>query len=73
MRPAVAQPIVFRLRPHSAEAVRKGNVQEPMWERLGSAVGFAGGLDFHKERAQVALIAWMSGCTPRMVIIRFRL
>jgi hypothetical protein len=25
------------------------------------------------ERAQAALIAWMSGCTPRMAIIRFRL
>jgi len=28
----------------SAEAVRKGDVQERMWERPGSAVGFAGGL-----------------------------
>ena len=34
----------------SAEAVRKGDVQEPMRERPGSAVGFAGGLDFHTER-----------------------
>ena len=56
-----------------AEAVRKGDVQEPMRERPGSAVGFAGGLDFHTEGAQAALIAWMSGCTPRMAIIRFRL
>src|ERR1700722_3268459 len=34
----------------SAEAVRKGDVQEPMRERPGSAVEFAGGLDFHTER-----------------------
>ena len=40
----------------------------------GSAVGFGGGLDFHTDGcAQAALIAWMSGCTPRMAIIRFRL
>jgi hypothetical protein len=32
------------------EAVRKGDVQGPMRERPGSAVGFAGGLDFHTER-----------------------
>ena len=36
--------------PLSAEAVRKGDVQEPMRERPGSAVEFAGGLDFHTER-----------------------
>jgi hypothetical protein len=29
----------------SGEAVRKGNVQEPMRERPGSAVGSAGGLE----------------------------
>jgi hypothetical protein len=29
--------------------------------------------DFHTERAQAPLIAWMSGRTPRMAIIRFRL
>jgi hypothetical protein len=34
----------------TAEAVRKGDVQEPNWERPGSAVGFAGGLDFRTER-----------------------
>jgi hypothetical protein len=54
----------------SAEAVRKDDFQGRMWERAGSAVGFAGGLGFHSEGA---LIAWMSGCTPRMAIIRFRL
>jgi hypothetical protein len=32
-----------------AEAVRKGDVQGPMRERPVSAVGFAGGLDFHTE------------------------
>ena len=36
--------------PLHVEAVRKGDVQERMWERPGSAVGFAGGLDFHTER-----------------------
>jgi hypothetical protein len=30
--------------------VRKGDVQEPMRKRPGSAVGFAGGFDFHTER-----------------------
>ena len=34
----------------SAEAVRKGDVQEPMRERPGSAVGFAGGFDFRTKR-----------------------
>ena len=29
--------------------LRKGDVQEPMRERPGSAVGFAGGLDFRME------------------------
>jgi hypothetical protein len=28
---------------------------------------------FIRRGAQAALIAWMSGCTPRMAIIRFRL
>jgi hypothetical protein len=32
------------------EAVRKGDVQGPMRERPGSAVEFAGGLDFHTKR-----------------------
>jgi hypothetical protein len=59
--------------PLSNEAVRKGDVQEPMRERPGSAVGFGRGLDFHTERAQAALIASMSGAAPRMAIIRFRL
>jgi hypothetical protein len=39
----------------------------------GKRVGFADGLDFQRRGAQAALIAWMSGCTPRMAIIRFRL
>ena len=40
----------------------------------GSAVGFGGGLDFHTDVCGLAaLIAWFSGCTPRMAIIRFRL
>jgi hypothetical protein len=30
--------------------LRKGDVQGAMRERPGSAVGFAGGLDFHTER-----------------------
>ena len=30
-------------------------------------------LIFVRRGAQAALIAWMSGCTPRMAIIRFRL
>ena len=34
----------------TAEAVRKGDVQEPMRERPGGAVGFAGGFDFRTER-----------------------
>ena len=38
------------LGPLSDEAVRRGDVQEPMRERPGSAVEFAGGLDFHTER-----------------------
>ena len=46
-----------KIRPHGlgplpAEAVRKGDVQEPMGERPGSALEFADGLDFHRERTQ---------------------
>jgi hypothetical protein len=51
-------PVLTRARalgPLSAEAVRKGGVQEPMRERPGSAVGFAGGLDFHTERGSGGL------------------
>jgi hypothetical protein len=58
-------------RPESAEAVRKGD--ESLCGSAGSAVGFAGGYIFIRRGAQAALIAWMSGCTPRMAIIRFRL
>jgi hypothetical protein len=36
--------------PLYVEAVRKGDVQESMRERPGSAVEFAGGLDFRTER-----------------------
>jgi hypothetical protein len=39
----------------------------------GSAVGFAGGLYFIRRGAQAALMAWISGCTPRMAIIRFQI
>jgi hypothetical protein len=34
---------------------------------------FPSGLVVLLERAQMALIAWISGCTPRMAIIRFKL
>src|SRR5208283_3364725 len=57
----------------SGEAVRKRDFRDVVRQRPGSAVGFAGGLRFVSRGPQAALIAWMSGRTPRMAIIRFRL
>ena len=36
-------------------------------------LGLLAVLIFARRGAQAALIAWMSGCTPRMAIVRFRL
>ena len=52
-------------RPESAEAVRKGDVHEPMWERPGSAVRFAGGLGFHSSARKHNPA--LSACRQRLI------
>jgi hypothetical protein len=57
----------------SAEAVRKRDFQGPMRERQEARQVSPAVWIVVRRRAQAALIAWMSGCTPRTAIIRFRL
>jgi len=59
--------------PLSAEAVRKRDFQGPMRERQEARQVSPAVWIVVRRRAQAALIAWMSGCTPRTAIIRFRL
>ena len=56
----------------SAEAVRKRDFQEPMRERHG-ALQVSQRLRFSSREELRRPIAWMSGCAPRMAIIRFKL
>ena len=75
--PAMARTSVLPEATPVGRAIRRGRAKRRRSRAYAGAqearLGLLAVYIFIRRGAQAALIAWMSGCTPRMAIIRFRL